>query len=84
MATKVREFRSLIFKHYDTESQFAEKLNWPRQRLNKITNGQKIPDIQELDELSRGLDVSVGTLANIFLNQTSPNGLQNKNNQDQK
>lgn len=76
MATKVREFRSLIYKHYDTETQFAEKLNWPRQKLNKLTNGKKMPDIQELDELSKGLNVSVSLLADIFLNQSSPNEQQ--------
>ena len=77
MGTKHRELRSLIFKHYDTEAQLARKLNWSRQKLNKITNGNKVPDIQELSELSRGLNISVGALAEFFLIEKSPNEKQN-------
>ena len=74
MSKKVREFRSLIYKHYDSESQFAADINWPKQRLSKMTNGVKEPDIQELSLLAEKLHTPIGELANIFLAHKSPNG----------
>lgn len=72
MAGKVREFRSLIYKHYDSESELANSMGWSKQRLNKMTNGKKEPNIKELTELSGRLHTSIGELANIFLSHKSP------------
>lgn len=76
MSRKIKELRGLIYSHYDSESEFAQKLQWPRQRLNKITNGIKEPSIEELNALSRGLGVSVNDMAQIFLKLKSPNEQQ--------
>jgi transcriptional regulator with XRE-family HTH domain len=76
MAGKIKELRGLIYSKFDSESEMAKKLGWPRQRLNKITNGIKEPDIKELNELAEALDKSVGDIAQIFLNCESPNGQQ--------
>ena len=69
---KVRGFRSLIFKYYDTEADFASQIGWARQKLNKITNGQKIPSIDELSLFAPYLHTTTGELADIFLSQKSP------------
>jgi len=71
---RVRALRGLIYSKYDSESECAKSLGWNRQRLSKITLGQKEPSIDELNSLSGVLDVSVGELAEIFLNNKSPNG----------
>lgn len=76
MATKVRAFRSLIFLHFDSESELASSIGWPRQRLNKITNGEKIPTLDELEVLAEHLSISVGELADIFLQRKSSIGQQ--------
>jgi len=76
MSRKVRELRSLIFAKFDTEAEFAKEINWSRQKLNKITNGQREPDINDLNDLSKGLGISVGELAHIFLRHKSPNEQQ--------
>lgn len=71
---KVRELRGLIYANYDSESQFADALGWPRQRISKITNGVKEPDIDELNVISKALHKSVGDIAQIFLRYKSPIG----------
>ncbi len=73
MSKKVREFRSLIYKYFDSEADFAKEINWPRQRVNKITNGVKVPSIDELYVFSSPLKTSVGDLAQIFLINKSTN-----------
>jgi len=69
-----RELRSMIVLKFDSESACAEYLGWPKQRLNKITNGKKEPSVSELCEIAKAVDCSVTDLANIFLQRTSPNG----------
>lgn len=71
---KIKELRSLIYGKYDTEVEFAKTLGWTRQRLNKITNGEKEPDISEIDVMSRALNTDFMTVANIFLLKAPPNG----------
>lgn len=75
---KVRELRSAIYGQYDSEAEFAKALGWPRQRLSKITNGQKEPNVSEINDLALGLGFSVDAIAQIFLRQKSPNGQQNE------
>jgi len=71
---KVRELCGLIHAQYDTESALAKELGWSRQRLNKITTGQKEPDLHEAAALARSLGVSLEFMAHIFLKAKSPNG----------
>lgn len=75
---KVKELRGLIYGQYDSESQFAKAVGWPRQRVSKITNGVKEPDIGELNVLAKALNKSVGEIAQIFLRYKSPNRQQLK------
>ena len=69
MSGKVFGLRSLIYGKFETESAFATHLGWQRQRLSKITNGKKTPDIYEAKAIAEGLDVDIDTLASFF---TSP------------
>ncbi|WP_185741092.1 helix-turn-helix transcriptional regulator [Clostridium sp. KNHs216] len=75
---KVRELRGLIYSQFDSETEFAKAIGWPRQRVNKITNGTKEPDIDELSVLAKALNKSVGEIAQIFLRCKSPNEQQIK------
>lgn len=70
---KVRELRGLIYSQYDSESEFAKAIGWPRQRINKITSGAKEPTVAELNVLAKALNKSVGDMAQIFLRYKSPN-----------
>lgn len=69
-----REIKSMIYGKFDTEKDCADAMGWPRQRLNKITNGKKEPSVSEVVQLANAVDRSVEYVANIFLRMTSPNG----------
>lgn len=71
---KVRDLRKLIYGMYDSEADFARHLGWERRRLNKITNGAKEPSVTEVNAIATGLSESVETIAQIFLQQSSPIG----------
>ena len=73
---RVFELASLIHGKYDSESDFADQLGWPRQRLNKIVNGDQKPTLDDVEQISRGLDAPFMTVANIFLRSGSTNGQQ--------
>ena len=75
---KVRELCSLIHRKFDSESALARELNWPRQRLNKITTGAKEPDLSEAALLAEKLDTSLEHIASIFISYKSPNGQQKR------
>ena len=71
---KVNELRGLIYGKYETEAKLADDLGWPKQRLNKITNGNKEPDLEEVAALAGKLDTSIEEMVYIFLRHKSPNG----------
>lgn len=67
---KVFELCGMIHSQYENEARFADKIGWPRQRLNKITNGQKEPTLQEVADIAEGLNKPLETVANIFLQRS--------------
>ena len=71
---KVLALRGMIYSKFDSEAKMAEALGWNRQKLNKITNGQKEPDLDEVRDISDILGVSFMDVAHIFLQKESPNG----------
>jgi len=73
---KIRGLRSAIYGLYDSEAEFAREIGWTRQQLSKITNGQKIPDVAEINALASGLHTSVESVCQFFLNRRSPNEQQ--------
>ena len=75
---KNRELRGLIYSQYDSESELAKTLGWPKQKLNKMTNGIKEPNLNDLNELANALNAKTEELFQIFLRHKSPNGQQYK------
>ncbi|WP_288878587.1 helix-turn-helix domain-containing protein [Megasphaera massiliensis] len=73
---KNKHLSDLIYAKFKTESACARYMGWTKQRLNKITNGKKIPDITEINILSRTLETPIDHLVCIFLNYKSPNEQQ--------
>ncbi len=71
---KIKELKSLIYAKFDSESALASALGWNRQRLNKITNGKKEPDLEEVQAIAEKLERPFTEVAYIFLNKQSPNG----------
>ena len=64
---KNRKLRSLIYLNFDSETDCAKALGWERQRLNRITNNQKCPTIDEVNQLSAVLHSNVETVMGFFL-----------------
>ena len=64
---KILGLRGLIFSKFESEADMAKALGWPRQRLNKITNGVKEPDLQEVQAMAEALGEEFMVVANIFL-----------------
>ena len=73
---KVRELCAMIHGNFDTESECARTLGWPRQKLNKITNGTREPTLEEVSQIAAVFQKPLGDIAEIFLRQKSPNGQQ--------
>lgn len=70
---KILELNGLIHRKYENESQMADEMGWSRQRLNKITNGDKAPSLEEVESIANALGEPVITIVNIFLRFKSPN-----------
>ena len=67
MTTHETQIKNVILQQFPTESALARELGWPRQRLNRITTGNRLPTIEEVNALSKVLRLSVDTLVHIFL-----------------
>ena len=71
---KILALNGLIHSKFDSEAKMADALGWPRQRLNRITNGDREPNLDEVRDMANVLDESFMTVANIFLAKQSPTG----------
>lgn len=67
---KVLELCGLIHSKYENESRFADALGWSRQRMNKITNGKKEPNLEEVEQISTELNEPFEKIAYIFLRKS--------------
>lgn len=70
---KIKGLRGCIYERFESESEFARLIGWPKQRLSKITNGTKEPTVSEINQIATGLGISVGDVAAFFLGESSPN-----------
>lgn len=61
------ELRGMICARYRSEAACAREIGWSKQRLNKITNGKKVPDVAELNCLAVALGCDAGDLLRFFL-----------------
>lgn len=64
---KIKGLRGAIYERFDSEAKFAQMLGWPRQKLNRITTGQREPTITEVNEIAVGLEIPVEEVASFFL-----------------
>lgn len=69
------QLREIIAENYQSEAECARKMGWTRQKLNKLTNGIKEPDVSEVQELSVALHKPILDITLIFLAYWSPNGV---------
>lgn len=76
MKGKVKAFRGLIYSKFDSEAEFARAMGWQRQKVSKLSNGTRQPNLEEIDIMAKTLEVTELELFHIFLANKSPNGQQ--------
>jgi hypothetical protein len=76
VASKIEGLDRAIKNKFESEAACSRALGWDRQRLNKITIGKMLPDVNDLNALSVVLEISVGELAGFFITEKSPNEQQ--------
>lgn len=76
MKEKVQELRIEILKKFPSESAFARKIGWDKQKLNKIVNSRQKPTVEDINEMAAGLEMPASEVYLIFLRHKSPNGQQ--------
>lgn len=64
--------KDVIYGKFKTETACAAQMGWPRQRLNKITQGKKEPTASELAAIAHATDNRIEAIAKIFLLYWSP------------
>lgn len=76
LGEKIKELQAIIYQKYNSESHMAREMGWKKQRLNKILNQTKEPNINEINDIALALDCSAEEIALIFLRRLSPNEQQ--------
>lgn len=71
---KNQTLNGMIHTMYSSETEMAKHMGWSRQRLNRITTGNKVPDLFEIRDIARALGASFMSLARIFLGDESTFG----------
>lgn len=61
------ELKKAIEEKYGTEAALARSIGWSRQRMSKLTNGKKKPDVDDVAILVKSLDLPVNTVFNFFI-----------------
>ncbi len=67
------QLNGIIHSKFESETKMAAEMGWSKQRLNKITNGKRVPDLFEVNAMAEALDSSFNDLAQIFLHWESTN-----------
>ncbi len=58
--------RQKIRENYKSESDFARKIGWSRQKLSKTILGNRSPKISDINALSRALNTPVAEIVSFF------------------
>ena len=75
-AVKNEKFNNAVLNKFGTEAACSRALGWPRQRLNKITMGKMLPDVNDVNALADVLEMTVGEICAFFITEKSPNEQQ--------
>lgn len=59
--------RSLIYGNYKSQSAFADRIGWSRQKVANIIYGRQEPTVTEVNIMAVALHKSVGEMAEFFL-----------------
>ena len=74
MTFNAEELRGRIYSLYRSQAEFNRKLNWGKNKINRILNGDLIPNIIECELMAEALQLSQQEYCSIFLPNLSPIG----------
>lgn len=63
--------REAIDKKFESQSNCARALKWPRQKLYRIVTGESMPTLADAEALSEVLEVSIDSISEKILTQKS-------------
>ena len=62
------QFRGVVYSKYKSIADFANSIGWTRQKGSNIVNGITEPSLDDVDKMSKALDMSFEQTARFFLN----------------
>jgi len=63
----MRTFEEFIYSHFDTDAECYKALKWDRSKFSRIKNGDQIPKITDVNDLSRVTHTPLAEVAQYFL-----------------
>lgn len=79
MEIDIEKLREKVYGKYRNQANFSKTIGWNPNRINKILNQKKIPDVDECATISRALSLSEAEFIKIFMPYLSPNGDNHSN-----
>ena len=64
-------FRGVVYSKYKTIAAFAQAIGWTRQKATNIVNGVQEPSLDDVDKMSRALDMGLEETARFFIPRQS-------------
>lgn len=65
----LRRLRAEIVAEYGTQSAFAMAINWHKNKVSKMVQGQYKPDTDEVAKITDALHLDEGRYREIFLSR---------------
>lgn len=65
------KFRGVVYSKYQSIAAFADAIGWTRQKGTNIVNGLTEPSLDDVDKMSKALDMTLEETARFFLNRKS-------------
>jgi transcriptional regulator with XRE-family HTH domain len=60
-------FRGVVYSKYASISDFSRAIGWTRQKGSNIVNGITEPSLDDVDKMSKALNISFDKTAKFFL-----------------
>ena len=61
------KFRGVVYNKYASISDFSRAIGWTRQKGSNIVNGITEPSLDDVDKMSKALDMTFEETAQFFL-----------------
>lgn len=63
--------RGVVYDKFNSIAELASVIGWTRQKATNIVNGQQEPSLDDVDKLSKALEISFEKTSRFFLQTKS-------------